>query len=490
MSEEYIMDLLPEGHPVATISSEMTNVEEAARLTTTPGIIATLVEEAEKALEEDGGGPALAAILGQANTYLGAMNKHASDGFEEGEEWLEPHYESQDGSLEDNFEKTVIKHTRVLLQSNNTDIPLEKQEELAGRTTAAYILALSQALSEHVRMMSKGDVLSDGHRQAALGIHETLYSVLHHLDETEAESQENGPAARAVRAMESADQALHDAARTVTDLTIVQFHPSFEDDPPGRQKAAEMAQSTVDSMKITGLAIHGDQDGDPRETIQSFYHAGALHIKRMTDEYPQGFSKDQARSIASNIMLGTMEHAQDHAEGWGDTIVEFADNMAAEARAGAHTCSAQDVDLMLEALLEITDHPNLVRTAAHIMLGDAKTALRHLHRRRDLVQVASPDQAQAIMDAARNAGLTQGQLHYLQAFINGDTGRSTLPEGPYSRADTMRVLELAKNVSASVWRLTMLADIMGKWKEDTQVMDWVLENSDADDDDPDEDGEF
>lgn len=490
MSEEYIMDLLPEGHPVATISSEITNVEEAARLSTTPGIIETLIEEAERALEGDGGAPMLAAILGQANTYLNVMEERAPAMLGEGEQWLHPYFkEPQDLGLA-MLDEAVNRHRAVLKETLRQDIPWGNEMEIGIRTAAAYILALSGALEEHVRGMASKDDLRDGHRQAALGIHANLERLARILDEDADQPGDTGLPARAARAMDSADGALHAEQQTVAGLTTTRFHSSFDENPETRREAVELARDTINSMKSTGLVIDGGEEADPRETIQSFYHAGMLHVKRMSDEYPKGVPKAHAKNIANEIIMGVSAHAQDHAEGWGNTLIAFAENMAAEAQSGIHTSSAQSIDHMLETLLEITGHPGSLKAAVRIMLGQSQTARDHLKRRKDLAQVASPEQAEAIMDTARNAGLAPGQLHYLQAFINGDTGRNMLPDGAQSIKDTIRVLEAAKEVSASTYKLTVLADMMGTWDYEGEVMDWIAGNAVDEDDDDDENNEF
>ena len=486
MSEEYIMDLLPEGHPVATISSEMTNVEEAARLKTAPGIIATLIEEAERALAGENGGPTLAAILGQANTYLNVIEERAPEILGEGEQWLHPYFkEPQDLGLI-MLEEAIDRHHPLLKEALRQDVRWGEETEIGIRTAAAYILALSGALEEHTKGMAAKDDLQDGHRQAALGIHANLESLAHFLDEDADQPGDTGLPARAARAMDSADAALHAEQQTLADLTTTRFHSSFDEDPETRREAVELARDTINSMQSTGLVIDAGEKADPRETIQSFYHAGILHVKRMSDEYPKGVPRAHAKAIANQIIMGVSAHAQDHAEEWGDTLIAFAENMAAEAQSGIHTSSAQSIDRMLETLLEITGHPGSLKAAIRIMLGQSQTARDHLKRRKELVQVASPEQAEAIMDTARSAGLTPGQLHYLQAFINGDTGRNMLPDGAQSIKDTIRVLEAAKEVSTSTYKLTVLADMMKTWDHEEEIMDWIVNNA-VDEDDDDED---
>ena len=482
MFREYIKNMLPDGNLIVTLSARMSNIEDVVRLSSTPGIVETLVREAEGALERDRDAHTMAAILGQANSYLRAMDRRPESEIQEGEEWLKEHFERTGESGLTMLEDAVKEHQDILVQALDEQVSWDRLVRVRSRAAKAYILALSGALEEHVRGISTGDILSDGHRQAAMGLYENIDHLLHHLDEnldwSLGQTWENDLTDRASNAAELARANTHAQRKTITALTTVRFHPSLlslNEDPEIQRAAEELAEGTIKEMRGTGLVIRGTPEPDPKETIQSFYHNGTLHLKRMSDEYPKGVPAEQAENIAGHILATLEDHAEDHAAEWGDAIIKFADNMVEDATSEIHDASEQSIDLMLETVLGITGHPGAVKSAARIMLSEA--GLRHLARRKDLVRVGSPDQVQAIMATAQATGLTPGQLHHLRAFLAGTPGEGMLPETPPGREDTIQVLEMAKEVNNSPSRLIMLADAMGRQASDEDVTTWILGNS-------------
>ena len=251
MTHSDIWNKLPQGWPVTSISSRITNIEELARETTAKMVVETLVNEGENALTQHNDPETLLAMLGQATTYLQTIEDRSPKYLEPSEESLETHFQKLDDQPFETLERAVLRHEAVLGTITEDPDGNDPESPVRQRTLDAFMLALSLALSAHVSALSKKTLLRDGHRQTTQGLFmnlETLAPEQVTLAPSVAEQRDTALRLRTKTAVDTATRQLMLKIPVITQLTPVEFHPSLDHDPKAHQQAKSIADETISNV--------------------------------------------------------------------------------------------------------------------------------------------------------------------------------------------------------------------------------------------------
>ena len=477
MDQDWMESILPAPQLVATIGPTMSPDEEAARGKTLTTVLGAISKEAGHLMEQEGPGAyaqAISQAWGYTNTMI-ARRGHANR--------MNP------GRADTGLLKACLTAQEAMAaeEAENIDAvdqtlseELTEDEETDGLAhgAAAALLGAHAALREHVRGIARGDEMSAGHSQAAVGLKVTI----EHLAETlELRHDEHCHHCGTIdRAHEGADaaQTLMTAMRpAIRELTRVQLHPSLvkNDEPAGgtRDEAQSLAESTINLFGSFQLLLKGDP-ASPESSLHSFYLDGTLHVKRLTDPFPKGMNIPGASAIAETTKTLAAAHAQDHAEGFADLVTERAREMELEAECGLHTAAAEEINHYLETLADATPHPATQADAVTALTGDRALAKRIMARRPDLFPPATPAQQESLMDAVGGANLPPEMEGLINGLLSmGPAALNQRPEPP-PIGRTIRLMEAARTLTGDETVLADIAESLGRpTHRDETTSNWV-----------------
>ena len=333
--------LLPEGLPVGTISLTMSKDEAAARESTVSILLKTIVQEAETLLHSEGK-HAYASAMAQAWRYVLVLEERQPDEGEEAEnddEWLDRYMEGADLTGYDHLREHTNEHGDTIQEASNSPKDSSEEAESTTHGAAAMLLGLTAALRQHIRGIAALNDLSPGHCQAAVGMNVSIENLLGETDlQHEISCHHCNFLDRAHEGARTIQVTLESMRPAIRALTKLELHPSLQQNPEDVRTALKMADEIVNNLANHQLTINGD-DGNPHQSIQSFYLNGILHIKRLSDPFPEGVSGEEAIALAERAEQLVTEHAKDHAEGFGQALLARTQEMREEAENRLHTVS-------------------------------------------------------------------------------------------------------------------------------------------------------
>ena len=461
MNQDYTEITLPDHQPLATVGDTMSLDEQAARERTLQTVVHTILKEADHLMEHEGARAYTHAIT-QAWGYTNTMMERREP----------PSHGRINGPYTDLLDTCYIAQDIIAAKEEEylhltEQIPHEEpteEEESEGTTHGAAVALLGAyaALREHVRGIARGDEMSTGHVQAALGLKITIEQHMetilvqhnlhcHHCDTTDKASE-----------AAEATQSLMDAMRpAIRELTQIQLHPSLHQEPETQDQARNLAESTIHQLGSFQLAVNGDPV-NPEMSLHCFYQDGTLHVKRLSDPFPKGMTPQGAVRIISSTSELITAHAQDHAMGFGDLMAEHTSEMTRQAECELHTATTGEINHYLETLARITQHPAAQADAVTALTGNRKLAQQFMTRRPDLFPPATPEQRATVMDTVR-AAMLPPEMEYLinQLLSIGPAALNHRPEPP-PIAQTAHLMEVANALVQNELTLVDIAESLGR----------------------------
>ena len=435
MNQDDIELTLPAPQLVATIGPTMSPDEEAAREKTLTTALRAISKEAAHLMEQEGAdayAQAISQAWGYTNTMItrrGYVNR-ANPG--------RPDTGLAEACLTAQKSMAGEEADRINVMEQTLSEELTEDEETDGLAhgAAAALLGAHAALRQHVRGIARGDEMSAGHSQAAVGLKVTI----EHLAETmELRHEEHchhcGTIDRAYEGADAARTLMNTMRPAIRELTQVRLHPSLVKNDGTEDEAQSLAESTIDLFGSFQLFLQGDP-ASPESSLHSFYLDGTLHVKRLTDPFPKGMNTPGASTIAETTRALAEAHAQDHAEGFADLVTGRAREMELEADCGLHTATAEEINHYLETLADTTPHPATQADAVTALTGDRALAERIMARRPDLFS-ASHARATGEPDGRsreRQPPTGDGGPHK-QASLQGPGGAEPETRAPTHRTD-------------------------------------------------------
>ena len=473
MTPDNIEIILPYPQPISTIGPNMSLDEQAAREKTLKTVLSTIFKEADHLMKHEGTRAykqAISQAWGYTNTMMtrrATSNSRKANRPDTG--FLEACIIAQ--------ETIAAKEEEYIDAAGQTlSYELTEDEETDGiaHGAAVALLGAHAALREHVRGIARSDKMSTGHVQAAVGLKVTI----EHLTETlEIQHNEHCHHCDTIdHAYEGADaaQTLMTAMRpAIRERTRVQLHPSLLQDAGTQDEAQSLAESTIDLLASFQLLLNGDP-ANPESSLHCFYLDGTLHVKRLTDPFPKGTTRQGASAIVSTTGAMATAHAQDHAVGFADLVTKQTSEMELEAECGLHTVTTEEINHYLETVALTTPHPATQAEAVTALTGDRTMAELLMGRRPDLFPPATLAQREQVMDAVRTARLQPEMEDLINGLLTkGPAALNQRPEPPPIE-QVIHLMQVATTLTPDEMMIAAIAESLGRptYKDDA-TSTWV-----------------
>ena len=486
------------GHsPRIHLDNHASPAQARAAMSAAPLLVDEIIAHAEP-LHLAGNSTGVAAALVEAHSWLGHIQE-----MEDGEpqpadsDQPEPHQAAMQRAVQRLVEATQ-RYQETVERSPASDSILMR----IWRLTIAPS-ALAAMLDHHVQTLRQADDDPDiqahgatllelqGHNIAA---QETAANIAHQIYELqEAAAMKTGgprPSRRQVaRCIHSAREALtrfQEAAEHLYNTTPVRIASPVAHIQEEREEAEMLAQETLDHGKDFSINLRPLQ---PDTTLLAYRSGIFIRVKYITGHYEPEDDPDAVEEHAINF-LNMSEHVQEH----------HGPEAAAEHLRVAtmvymnFVADLQDIDRdqfahFLNTMRSINDDTLATRYAANdALIHDTSGMDLLFHCTGPSRDRPNDTQARTVIDAARKAGLTQGQLRALcQALEAEPAAMGVAP----AQAGSQEIIEALGECPAVLHphQACTIIRALGGDDQDPELQQWVNNNCDEEDKE-DEDEEY
>ena len=521
-TSEDLMDLLPSpGHPLINNSMNPSLPEHIARrLATLPYVQQTI--QVTEHLAQQGLHTTVAAALGQAFEYLDLIE--STDGLEDLDFLVDddPNDPDPDNDPEpfsperayithqqasERLAEAADRHADLIIKAHqqgyNSNIVLPAAMTAVIAHSAALRFHMDQVLNtnrENIPENIPRKEAKEGHYTISHAAAATISDLMGHISEEQNHRPKTVPGNLLKRALQTSAATLAQyeefANGPARYFTPVCFHDSLEHDHELRESAREGVHDLLQSNKPFMLILPPGGDLTP-ETCLIVMHTGhSFFAKRATDEYPSETDWETAYEHA-NCMLEAAAHAQqEHNDRPGAQALRDAGHVLKEmALTDTHCIPHDDIKSVLEDLAAACGTIHTYRHALNVIFDwPADLAAHHTQRAGVTVPpMGTPDQTDAVIRAAIDAGLQPDPLRELCVLLQAEPREYGIPEQDLKWLQAEPLLESAAEFLSGPTDARLLMLTIGHDPRSTEALQWLSDNfSDededfGDDDDPDDD---
>ena len=519
-------EMLPDGI-LPLLGGEPPNPQETIALHLSTGIyVQQIIQEAEYSAQL-GNSDDVAATLSQGSAHLDVTSDLEGMGPRDPDEETKPERDRQEDSsiftpaqaaatlikAKNRLNEAVQRHSNHIIRSQSGDQSGDQYDDLETLASATSgIIALSAALTFHIQQMTAAGQehrpAAEGHNLASQAMADNIWALQDHI----LRHYRQGPGVvdptihpsltkRADRAAATALRQYDDAESLRNEFTPLEFHESLDNDEELREIARERARELTGTEQNFMLQV-SMKGFEIQNCLVLIHYGSSIYVKRATDEYPDGTTRDAAITHAQAMrdFADIMDKKHGYHTGAGD-LRHAADHLNNLAFAGLHTVNPQAFRDTLAALAPLCDNPHTLRNAADQIFADAPELREYyLQQTPDIVQtMGTPEQVAAVVQSAVDAGMASGAIRSLCNFLLTDPAVHGVPQQRDITWEEMSfLLDKAEPFLPDPFEAEDLMIAVGYDPESEQAAEWLRLNApeyrddygnyeDDDDDDLDDD---
>ena len=332
--------------------------------------------------------------------------------------------------------------------------------------------------------------LTGGHNMAAQNMAASLYDQLNEITHL-SRLKTSGPRP-SVRQMQRCENEIRNALREfnqaeslIRRTRSIRFHPAM--DAAHFNEGREMARTLADGDEKYTISLNPEQ---PAESIIAYSGGACIWVKRIIDHYEDDDAEETAIEHALAFMSMHQHTAEEHGAGAAEQHQELARMLCYNIAADMQQVDREEFAEMILAMRQANNDPLAVREAAREAMLHGSSGLDLLFSLADENQAPTTmEQAQAVINAARETGLNDGLMRALCNVMSADPNAVGVPT-PEARPEMVaEALELCP-MELHRHQATKIAHTLGASEQDPAIAQWIdkyCEDEDEDGYDDDED---
>ena len=293
-------------------------------------------------------------------------------------------------------------------------------------------------LRHHLDALSREgqSTLAQGHSLAARDMAASLKHQLNKLNRmgrtgTGGSRPSNRQMQRCMNSIRRALQEFSQAEDLIRRTRPVRFHPEMDHDRLDR--GWELAGRLAEGEEKYTISLDPDR---PQESIIAYDGGWCIRVKRIIDHYEE--DGQDTWGIAMEHALALMSMTEEDPTGQRRRLAEMLhDNVAM----GMHGVDRDEFLMMVESMRRANGDPLAVREAATEALCGS-SGLDLLFALAEEERAATAEQAQAVIGAARAAGLNEGLMRSICRVMNADPGTVGVAGPQANPEDIAEALEM------------------------------------------------
>ncbi len=347
-------------------------------------------------------------------------------------------------------------------------------------------------LRHHLAALSESEEagLTSGHNMAA---QDMAVSLDHQLGELAQMSRlkTSGPRPsvrqmqRCMNEIRNALQEFGQAENLIRRTRTIRFHPAM--DAADFNEGQEMARMLAGGDEKYAISLN---PGQPAESIIAYDAGSCIRVKRIVDHYEDNDEAEIASEHALAFISMSEHTAEEHGARAAEQHRELARMLCYNIAADMHQVDRGEFAGMIQAMRQANNDPLAVREAAAEALLHGSSGLDLLFSLADEDEdPPSIEQAQAVINAARETGLNDGLMRALCKVMRADPDMVGAPALEVRAEMVAEALEMCP-MELHQHQATKIARTLGANEEDPAIAQWIDRRcSDAGEEDDDEDEE-
>ena len=259
------------------------------------------------------------------------------------------------------------------------------------------------------------------------------------------------------------------------------LHHNVAQDTELSNQARTLADELVQSEEDFALDS-GPSPFQPETCLTAMYFANSVYVKSLADEYPDFIGSHIAQAHAG-IIRHFAEHFEDEHpdQETAQLLRDAADHLQRLCNAELQGVSPRTIRDFIERTASASGEPDTVRKAALAVSGqDPRLAEWHTARIRGMPKTPTTEQAETVLGAARQAGMTPGALRELCRCLGADPAQHGVPpvllpwEELEDMLDSIAEADPERNDAAELIRL------LGNNPDSPEAREWLEDNTYSD----------
>ena len=366
------------------------------------------------------------------------------------------------------------------------------------------IRAFSTTLNKDIEELRKHEgtnrFAAEGHAQAAHIHAVNIKRLRRHLTEHGFQRPRTIPRSTVKSINQAAAAAIRNYEATavlVEKLKPLHLHPGIAGDPDVLEAAEDALNEMTSNRSPLMLKAPVDEE-DLQEYLMAMDDWNRIYLKRLSDEYPKHIKSDEAGAIEVQLRL-VGEAMQEREPVNAGYIIQATNTMLNRAYAELHTTPDKEIVEVCRKLAAMQHTPHEYRRTVEYLLDcnrplvDHYTALMPPGTRPTM---GTPQQTDAVIESALNAGLQPGPLRELCTLMEVDPDDYGIPEPPMPNWDMVEeLLNAATALNIDIDGAMEVMEELGTSPNEPEAAEWLdanFQKGDSEDeyDDDDDDDQY